>query len=60
MMSPEVIHMRNEEREEMETVASATECTGLVPAISGDGGEETLRALCAVQPAKRSKPRKIE
>ena len=45
--------MRFEDREEAEIVASATECTGLVPALHGDGDEASQRALYGVHRAKR-------
>ena len=44
--------MRNEERDE-EYAASATECTGLVPALNGAAGDADCRKLYDVQPAKR-------
>lgn len=47
--------MRIEDREDAEIVASATECTGLVPALHGDGDEEDVRALYGVHRAKRSR-----
>lgn len=47
--------MRFEDREDAASVASATECTGLVPALD-DGDEDARRALYDVQRAKR--PRK--
>ena len=48
--------MREDERrdiEETERVASATECTGLVPALTEDGDEANERALYDVHRAKR-------
>ena len=45
--------MRHEDREDAEVVASATECTGLVPALHDDGEEAATRALYDVQPAQR-------
>jgi len=36
-----------------EYVASATECTGLVPALTDEAGEESRREMYAVRPAKR-------
>lgn len=48
--------MRPEEKDwnaETADVASATECTGLVPALPEDGGEDAVRALYAVQRARR-------
>ena len=42
-----------EDREDGAYVASATECTGLVPALHGEGDEEESRALYAVHRAKR-------
>jgi len=36
----------------LEYVASANECTGLVPALGGDDAEEARRALYAVKPAR--------
>lgn len=47
--------MNAEERDGAEIVASATECTGLVPALCGDGDEQAIRALYAVPRAKRPK-----
>ena len=52
--------MRMEDRGDAENVASATECTGLVPAFDGDEGDEALRELYAVQPAKRGKQSKAK
>lgn len=49
--------MRFEDREDAPYVASATECTGLVPALNGDD-EAAERALYAVQRAKRPHKRK--
>ena len=49
----EVIVMRIEDREDAEYVASATECTGLSPALREDGDEDARRALYAVQRARR-------
>lgn len=45
--------MRFEEREDAEYVASATECTGLVPALHAQGDEEEVRALYAVHRVRR-------
>ena len=48
--------MRGDERrdiEETERVASATECTGLVPALTQDGDEADERALYGVHRARR-------
>lgn len=50
--------MRLEDREDAEYVASATECTGLVPALHGEGDEEEARSLYAVQRAKRRRAKK--
>ena len=48
--------MRGDERrdiEETERVASATECTGLVPALTQDDDEADERALYGVHRARR-------
>ena len=36
-----------------EDVASATECTGLVPALTDEAGEAEERSLYAVRPTRR-------
>ena len=49
--------MRQERKhpcEEAESVASAMECTGLVPALQEDEGDDYARQLYAIQLAKRS------
>ena len=48
--------MTDEDREDAEYVASATECTGLAPALRE--GNDAARALYAVQPAKRRNRKK--
>ena len=58
ILNPEVLNMkehmdRSALRSQTEDVASATECTGLVPVLPGDEGEDALRSMYAVQPAKR-------
>ena len=50
--------MRFEDREDAEYVASANECTGLVPALNADGDSGEALALYAVQRAKRSRSTK--
>lgn len=50
--------MRLEDREDAENVASANECTGLVPALHAEGDEEAARALYNVHRAKRSRQTK--
>ena len=42
---------------EAENVISATECTGLVPALSADDADaqQNLTALCAVHPPQKKK-----
>lgn len=48
--------MTDEDREDTEYVASATECTGVAPALRE--GDDAARALYAVQPAKRRNRKK--
>lgn len=50
--------MRFEDRDDAAYVASANECTGLVPALHGEGDEEEARALYAVHHARRENKRK--
>ena len=45
--------MTFEDRGDAEYVASANECTGLVPALLGDGEEEQERRLYKVKRPKR-------
>ena len=48
--------MRQERKhpcEEAESVASAMECTGLVPALQEDEGDDYARQLYAIQLAKQ-------
>ena len=45
--------MDNEDRDIAEQAASATECTGLVPALTDETGEENTRRLCDVTAATR-------
>ena len=47
--------MAFEDREDAEYVASANECTGLVPALRDDGEEDQERRLYNVRRAKRPK-----
>ena len=52
----EVIFMRQQEKhpcEKAESVASAMECTGLVPAIEPEDCDEDERELYAVHSAKQ-------
>ena len=50
--------MRFEDRDDAAYVASANECTGLVPALHGEGDEEEALALYAVHHARRENKRK--
>ena len=49
--------MAFEDRGDAEYVASANECTGLVPALRDDGEEARERELYKVKRAKRPKRR---
>lgn len=50
--------MRQYDEHACNEAASATECTGLVPAMTGAAGEADERALYDVQPVRRPKRRR--
>jgi hypothetical protein len=43
------------DREDAMPAASATECTGAVPALTDATGEANCRRLCGVKPAKKAR-----
>ena len=47
--------METREREDDFQIASATECTGLMPALTDEGGEANIRRLYDVTAARREK-----